>query len=121
MTKMTERDLRTILSKNIKKFRGFRKLSQAEFAEKIDISIPFLSDIENGKKWVSPVTLAKMADALNIDAYELLRPEKIIPDNTDTLIENYTAEISDLIEESLDNIRKSYIQQLKKNKLTTPF
>ena len=57
---MTEQDLRVILSQNIKKIRGYHKLSQADFAEKIDISIPFLSDIENGKKWVSPTTLSKM-------------------------------------------------------------
>jgi len=64
---MTEQGLKAILSQNIKRFRGYRKLSQAEFAEKIDISIPFLSDIENEKKWVSPVTLVKIADALNIE------------------------------------------------------
>jgi transcriptional regulator with XRE-family HTH domain len=111
---MTERDLRVILSRNIKKFRGYRKLSQAEFAEKIDISIPFLSDIENGKKWVSPVTLAKIADAFNIEAYELLKPETIIPDNTVNLLEKYTAEIHRVFGDSLETILKNYIYQVNK-------
>jgi transcriptional regulator with XRE-family HTH domain len=110
---MTERDLRAILSQNIKNFRHHRKLSQADFAEKIDISIPFLSDIENGKKWISPVTLAKMADALNIDAYELLKPDKIIPDNTDILLEKYTAEIYKAFGDTLGDIREKYIHQIK--------
>jgi len=112
---MTEQDLRAILSQNIKRRRSFRKLSQAEFAEKIDISIPFLSDIENGKKWVSPVTLVKMADALNIEAYELLKPEKIIPDNTINLLEKYTDDIYTTFGNSLDNILKSYLKQLRNN------
>jgi transcriptional regulator with XRE-family HTH domain len=114
---MTERDLRYILSQNIRKFRGYRKLSQANFAEKINISIPFLSDIENGKKWVSPTTLAKMADALNIEAYELLKPETIIPDNAVSILEKYTADIYHNFGETLEQIQKYYLQQL--NKKTT--
>jgi transcriptional regulator with XRE-family HTH domain len=109
---MTEYDLRAILSQNIKKFRSYRKLSQADFAEQINISIPFLSDIENGKKWVSPATLAKMADALNIEAYELLKPDTIIPDNSINILEKYTADIHHAFEETVNNICNNYIQQL---------
>ena len=111
---MTERDLRAILSQNIKKYRIFRKLTQAEFAEKINISIPFLSDIENGKKWISPATLAKMADSLNIDAYELLKPDTIIPDNAANILEKYTAEIYKVFGETLDNIHNNYIKQINR-------
>jgi len=111
---MTEHDLKAILSQNIKRFRGYRKLSQADFAEMIDISIPFLSDVENGKKWVSPATLAKMADALNIEAYELLKPETIIPDNTAGILEKYTADIYHEFGESLNKLQKNYHKQLNK-------
>jgi len=113
---MTEKDLRAILSQNIRKLRGYRKLSQADFAEKIDISIPFLSDIENGKKWVSPTTLAKMADALNIEAYELLRPETIIPDNAVNILEKYTSDIYQTLGDTLINIQHKYIKQIKNKK-----
>jgi transcriptional regulator with XRE-family HTH domain len=112
---MTEKDLRAVLSQNIRRFRGYRKLSQADLAEIVDISIPFLSDIENGKKWVSPATLLKMADAFNIEAYELLKPDTVIPDNTVNILEKYTADIYRSFGEILGNINKNYIQQLKKN------
>ena len=111
---MTEKDLRAVLSQNIRRFRGYRKFSQADFAEKVDISIPFLSDIENGKKWVSPTTLLKMADALNIEAYELLRPETIIPDNVVNILEKYTADIYQIFGDALNNIQHNYIKQIKK-------
>ena len=111
---MTEQDLRAILSQNIRKLRGYRKFSQADFAEKVDISIPFLSDIENGKKWVSPATLVKMADALNIEVYELLKPDTIIPDNAVNLLEKYTAEIHRVFGNSLDSILNNYLHQLNK-------
>ncbi|MDR1836270.1 MAG: helix-turn-helix transcriptional regulator [Treponema sp.] len=109
---MTEKDLRAILSQNIRRFRSYRKLTQSEFAEQIDISIPFLSDIENGKKWVSPVTLVKMADAFDIEVYELLRPETIIPDNAVNILEKYTADIYRIFGETLNNIQRNYIQQV---------
>jgi len=59
---MTERELLKVLSSNIKLYRGKYKWSQAKLAEKIDISINFLSDIENAKKWPSPTTMVKLAN-----------------------------------------------------------
>jgi transcriptional regulator with XRE-family HTH domain len=109
---MNEKDLRNILSKNLKRYRGYRKFTQAEFAEKIDISIPFLSDIENGKKWVSPNTLAKMADTLNIAAYELLKPEDTLPDNAINIIESYTADIYSTFGNLLNTLCNDYINNL---------
>ena len=111
---MTEQELRTILSQNIKKYRSYKNLSQASFAEKIDISIPFLSDIENGKKWVSPVTLIKIADALNMEVYELLKPENIIPDNASNILKRYTADIYQRFEKTLHDLQNHYIQQIDK-------
>jgi transcriptional regulator with XRE-family HTH domain len=109
---MNEQALRSILSHNLKRYRFCRKLSQADFAEKIDISIPFLSDIENGKKWVSPRTLAKMADALEIEAYELLKPENSLPDNVLNVIEKYTLDIYNSFGKTLENLQKDYISKI---------
>jgi len=110
---MTEKELRVILSINLKRYRKFRKITQAEFAEKVDISIPFLSDIENGKKWVSPFTLVKMAETLEIEAYELLKPEKILPDNAKNIIEKYTCDIYSAFEATLESLQNGYIKNLE--------
>ena len=111
---MTEADLRAIFSQNIRRLRNYRGLSQADFAEKVDISVPFLSDIENGKKWVSPATLVKIAEALNIETYELLKPDNIVPDNAVNIIEKYTADIHKIFGDTLNTIQNSYIQKMKK-------
>lgn len=47
---MTGNDIREILAQNIKTLRAHRQFSQAELAEKADISIPFLSSIECANK-----------------------------------------------------------------------
>ena len=111
---MKEHNLRYILSANLRRYRNYRKFSQAELAEKLDISVPFLSDIENGKKWVSPHTLAKMADVFNIEAYELLKPEESIPDNPVNIIERYTADIYSTLGQTLYDLRDNYLSILNK-------
>ena len=69
--------IRGILARNIKSFREHRNWSQADLAEYSDISIPFLSEIERGNKWPYPDTLAKIANALNMQVHELFREETL--------------------------------------------
>ena len=76
---MTASDLRQVLSKNIKSLRSQRSLSQVELAEKADISIPFLSNIERSKKWPYPETLVKLAKALDVEVYMLFQEKAPSP------------------------------------------
>ena len=101
---------RKIIS-NLKRYRNHRKFTQAEFAEKVNISIPFLSDIENGKKWISPATFAKMAGALEIEAYELLKPERKLPDNVGKLLKEYTTDINSEIGKIIEKLYNFYINK----------
>jgi transcriptional regulator with XRE-family HTH domain len=105
---MTEKELRDILSVNIKRYRAYRKWSQEQLAEKIDISVPFLSDIENGRKWVSPATLVKFASALTIQPFELFMPEGTFPVNTAALLAKYTDEAIATITRSLKDMQTYY-------------
>jgi transcriptional regulator with XRE-family HTH domain len=100
---MDERDLLKVFSANIKQYRTFFKWSQAELAEKINISINFLSDIETGKKWASPNTIVKLADIFQIEAYELLKPPNILPDKSSSVIQKYTEDVFKVINEVRDN------------------
>ena len=43
---MTGEEVRQTLAKNIKKLRAQKGFSQAQLAEKADISLPFMSSIE---------------------------------------------------------------------------
>ena len=67
-------ELNEIYIQNIKQFRKSNDLSQETLSEKAGISPSFLSDIENGKKWGSFETLVSLANALEVEPYELLLP-----------------------------------------------
>ena len=55
--------------KEIRKLRGF---SQERLAEKVDISPRYLSRLEVGQKTPSIDTLARLAEALEVQVWELL-------------------------------------------------
>jgi transcriptional regulator with XRE-family HTH domain len=102
---MNERGLLKVLGTNVKQLRAQFKWSQAQLAEKVDISINFLSDIETGKKWPSPVTMVKIADIFQVEAYELLKPAHILPDNPTSVIQRYT----DDIHSAIASVHNSYL------------
>jgi len=80
-------------------------------AEKLNISIPFLSDVENGRKWISPVTLVKFASALNIEPYELFKPENSISPEITTALTNWSNDIVEAVSQTVKNIQAVYHTQ----------
>jgi transcriptional regulator with XRE-family HTH domain len=99
---MEEQDLRSILSTNIKRYRGLQGWSQAVLAEKLDLSTNFLADIETGKSWVSSLTLVKLANVLEIEVYELFRPDGEANTETKELMIRFVKDISVSFNQSLN-------------------
>lgn len=62
----------TAIGKRVKKFRKSRRLSQEQLAELLDISVPHMSNIENGKTKFSLQVLLSLAEALNVTPDALL-------------------------------------------------
>ena len=54
------------LGRHIRELRERRKLSLRELAKKLEISAPFLSDIELGKRFPSEDVMASMAHELGV-------------------------------------------------------
>jgi transcriptional regulator with XRE-family HTH domain len=121
---MTGGDLRRILSKNLKLLRSQRSLSQMELAEKANISIPFLSNIERSNKWPYPDTLVKLAEALDVEVHMLFQensPPK--PDCIQNTLSQFKKDlavslhktVAISIDNSLETISAHYIEENRKN------
>jgi transcriptional regulator with XRE-family HTH domain len=110
---MTESELRVTLGANLKRYRCLRGLSQAKLAEIIDISPNFISDIETGKRWLSSDTLVNLADALNIEVYEFLKPEAALSDEATQFITKYSdaalSVVTKSVAQSLEMLRTQYM------------
>jgi len=105
---MVEAELRAILSANLKRYRNYREFTQEEMAEKLGISIPFLSDVENGRKWVSPATLVKLADVLGIEPHELFKPEQDLSPAMKLTLDKWSDEVIDAVTKTVKNIQQYY-------------
>ena len=105
---MTEYELKTIVRTNIRRFREYRKWTQAQFAEKLDISVNFLCDIENGKKWISPASMVKFAKILNIEPFELFKPADAPAPSVSALFYRYNDEVVQAVAESLKDVFSYY-------------
>jgi len=111
---MTEQELRAILSANLKRYRNFRKFTQEELAEKLDISIPFLSDIENSRKWISPTTLVKFADALGIEPYELFKPAETLSPALKLALGKWSTDVIQAVTQTVNNIKEYHMAEGEK-------
>jgi len=117
---MDEQGLRALLSVNIKRFRSRRGWSQARLAEKLDISTNFLSDIETTKGWVSPLTLVKLAAALNVEVYELFKPENSVSGDLKDVVNKLAQDLTAVLTESVEYTRKQYTEEDKPKKKQRP-
>ena len=108
---MDEANLRSLLSLNIKKFRRRKGWSQAKLAEKMSISTNYLSEIETGKGWMSPFSLVNLANALEIEVFELfMHQEEVSMDIINTVnkcLEDFSSSIKVSFEKSIaDSMKK---------------
>lgn len=96
---MLSEDIRIAIGKRIRNFRISHNYTQSEFSESIDISVNFLSEIENGKKGFSAETLYRLCRTYNVSAdYFLLNEVNTCPTNSIIdIINSYN-------DEQLDNL-----------------
>jgi transcriptional regulator with XRE-family HTH domain len=121
---MEEKELRSVLADNIKKYRIRRGWNQLHLSEQIGISANYLSVVETGKGWVTPLTLVKLAKALEIEVFELFMPivpaistqseyefEKIRRFSRDLtlVLEASTSEASNIIKHNVAKVCKEYL------------
>ena len=70
---MTEYELFNAYTSNIRRLRTSKNMTQAELAEKANLSDKYISYIETGRQWGSIETLLKLANALGVEPADLLR------------------------------------------------
>jgi transcriptional regulator with XRE-family HTH domain len=100
-----------LLGKNIRRFRLENQWSQEDLAEKIGVSASFLSNVETGRAWVSPKTIACLVDTFAIEPGELLTPLPTMTPETKAYLENYTQEIQKSISQTIKLTKKRFLSE----------
>jgi len=85
-----------MIGERIRDLRIQKGMSQADLAEKAHLSLPVISSIENARSKVWLVTFAKIAEALQVSADDILRL------NTPEASLGYPKEMTELFAQSLE-------------------
>jgi len=105
---MDGRAIKAILGKNIKFLRTEKRLTQAVLAEKANISVIFLSSIERGTKYPKADILARIANVLEVEIFELFKGS-FVPSDSKKLVTHLSKDISKKLNSALDDIFKQYL------------
>jgi transcriptional regulator with XRE-family HTH domain len=101
---MDGQEIKTALGKNIKYLRFHRGYSQADLAEKADISNIFLSNIERGVKFPKPEIMSRIATALEVEVFELFKADVVPASEKDTM-----NRLASDIHRNIDEVFKHYV------------
>ncbi|NOT20924.1 MAG: helix-turn-helix transcriptional regulator [Sideroxydans sp.] len=71
-----EQDLRSILAQNVRRIRREQSLSQEDLAFRCDLDRTYISAVERCIWNVSLGNIGKIAQALDVEPWQLLMPEK---------------------------------------------
>ena len=106
---MNIKELKAVYTANLKTLRTQKKLSQAEISEKVHITEKFYSDLETGRKWGSFETIVDLANAFEVEPYELFLPAgSVISHNerrTKELMKRLRANFSELVDTMEDFLK----------------
>ena len=108
-------NIRKILAENIKEKRKKKGLTQEKLAEKAGISLQYLAMLELAHKFPSGEMLERLANALDIETYELLTIAPSANNELEILRNDIICEVKSLNESLAKEIIEKVINAIKQN------
>jgi transcriptional regulator with XRE-family HTH domain len=101
--------IREILTHNLKEYRRKNSLTQEKLAEKAGISANYLSMVEINRQFPTPEMLDRLAQALNIQTFQLFEPT--------STADGALLHLEQKIVENIEKIIRTSIQQHIENEI----
>ncbi len=110
---MNSEQLQELFSSNLKEMRIRANLSQMKLAEKADLSVGYICDLESGRRWGTPETFSKLARALDVNPFELLLPKDLELSASDiSFRRSFAAEVNKAMQKNLRSALDNAISQV---------
>jgi len=106
-------DIKEIFAENLRKIRRKKGLTQEKLAEKANMSLQYLALLEIARKFPSGEMLERLANALDIETYELLAVASSANNELELLRNNIISEVKTLNESLAKNITDEVIKAIK--------
>ena len=108
---VNENYVRLLVSKNIKRLRSLRNISQLSLAINTGLTHNFINDIENCKKGISAKTLAKLSKALNAEPHQFFLPSELY----DNKLKIYVNDFNDSLQKVVKELTAQYLSLESQN------
>ena len=105
---MEPEKIKAILGKNVKFYRNHRGLSQSELANKAELSVTFLSNIERGIMFPKVETLSRLTSSLEVEVYELFKTD-IVDKDQKRMMNRFTSDIKGALNTAMDDLITKYM------------
>lgn len=101
--------IRSLFAKNLKRLRGMANLSQISLAVETGLTHNFINDIESGRKWVSPESIAKLAAALKAEPFQFFIADPKYSTQSAEMFSVYLDNFEDSCARMADDFRNRYL------------
>ena len=113
-------NIRSLFSRNLRRLRNIANMSQLSLSVNAGLTHNFINDIENGKKWVSAETIAKLAMALKAEPYQFFISESKWNDQGAEIFSLYLDDFSDSVSKMVKEFRQRYVTDNSTENITEP-
>jgi transcriptional regulator with XRE-family HTH domain len=97
------KNLREIFAHNLKEKRRNCGFSQAKLAEMVSVSVHHIATIETARNYPTLDLVERMANALNIEIYELFINPLSPPEEMERLYQTVAKNIEQLVSQAIEN------------------
>lgn len=111
---MEKKSLNIEVGRRIREIREYQHFTREQLSEKANISIQFLSDIENGYKSMTVLTIINLAKALNISTDYLLLGKSSSDESNkrDKIISKMLASLPEEKKQSIEELIRLFIKSI---------
>jgi transcriptional regulator with XRE-family HTH domain len=103
-------DIARLFGKNLKRLRNNKKISQLTLANMADLTHNFINEIENGRKWVSSDTIARLAAILETEPFQFFIPDRAMENINTEIFQEYINEMTVSFDRMIHDFRAQYLQ-----------
>ncbi|MDR0709769.1 MAG: helix-turn-helix domain-containing protein [Spirochaetaceae bacterium] len=103
-------DIARLFGKNLKRLRSNKKISQLTLANMADLTHNFINEIENGRKWVSSDTIARLAAILETEPFQFFIPDRAMENINTEIFQEYINEMTVSFDRMIHDFRAQYLQ-----------
>jgi transcriptional regulator with XRE-family HTH domain len=109
-------EIRRLFARNLRRLRELQNISQLELSMRTGLTHNFINDIENCKKWVSPESLAKFADALRVQPFQFFLSEFLTGEYEEDRLSIYRKDLEDTFKKTASDWIETYLPKSTKKK-----